>query len=83
MPLYLDVHKQVNGATDEAVADAHRRDLETQAKYGVKYLKYWFDASTGYVFCLVGAPNKDAAVRVHREAPGLVADNVYEVIEGT
>ena len=49
----------------------------------MKYLKYWFDASTGYVFCLVEAPSKDAAVRVHCEGHGLVADEIYEVVERT
>lgn len=39
----MDVHKGVDGLTAEAVADAHKKDLETQGKYGVKYLKYWFN----------------------------------------
>lgn len=37
---------------------------------------------TGDVFCLVEAPSKEAAVRVHQEAHGLVADEVIEVREG-
>lgn len=81
MPLYLDIHKKVDGATDEAVAAAHLKDLETQEKYGVKYIKYWFDESAGAIFCLVEAPNKEAAERVHREAHGLTADEIHEVTE--
>ncbi len=81
MPLYLDIHKKVDGATDEAVAAAHMKDVETQEKYGVKYLKYYFDESTGTIFCLVDAPNKEAAERVHREAHGLTADEIHEVTE--
>ena len=81
MPLYLDIHKKVDGATDEAVAAAHLKDLETQEKYGVKYMKYWFDEGTGTIFCLVEAPNKEAAERVHREAHGLTADEIHEVTE--
>jgi hypothetical protein len=81
MPLYMDIHKKVDGATDEAVAAAHRKDLETQAKYGVKYQKYWLDESTGTIFCLVEAPSKEAAERVHREAHGLTADEIHEVTE--
>jgi hypothetical protein len=50
--------------------------------YGVKYKKYWFDVGTGKVFCLVEAPSKEAAVRVHREAHGLLADEIVEVREG-
>ena len=81
MPLYMDIHKKVEGVTGEAVATAHMKDVETQEKYGVKYLKYYFDESTGTIFCLVEAPNKEAAERVHREAHGLTADEIHEVIE--
>ena len=81
MPLYMDIHKKVDGATADAVADAHAKDLEVQAKYGVNYQKYWIDENSGTIFCLVEAPNKEAAERVHREAHGLVADEVHEVKE--
>jgi hypothetical protein len=53
-----------------------------QKKYGAEYLKYWDDESTGKVFCLVEAPSKEAAIAVHREAHGLIADQVIEVKEG-
>jgi hypothetical protein len=82
MPLFMDIHHHVEGLTADAVAGAHQADLNTQAKYGVKYLKYWFDEATGKVFCLVEAPTKDAAIAVHREAHGLVADEIIEVKEG-
>jgi len=82
MPLYMDVHKNVDGATATAVADARLKDLQIQEKYGVKYCKYWLDESTGTIFCLVEAPSKEAAERVHREAHGLTADEIYEVMEG-
>jgi hypothetical protein len=81
MPLYLDIHKKVEGASADAVAGAHIKDLETQGRYGVKYIKYWLDESSGTIFCLVEAPNKEAAERVHREAHGLVADEIHEVSE--
>jgi Protein of unknown function (DUF4242) len=51
MALYMDIHRQVEGLTGEAAAGAHARDLDVQAKYGVKYLRYWYDESTGTVFC--------------------------------
>ena len=82
MPLFMDVHHHVEGLTAEAVAGAHQADLQTQAKYGVNYLQYWFDEASGKVFCLVEAPNKEAAEAVHREAHGLVADEITEVKEG-
>lgn len=83
MPLYMDIHEHIEGLTAEAVKGAHEKDLETQTKYGAKYLKYWFDESKGKVFCLVDAPSKEAAIAVHREAHGLVADEVIEVEEGS
>ena len=83
MPLYMDTHKKVEGLTAEAVAGAHKADLEVQGKHGVNYLNYWFNEAEGAVFCLVDAPNKEAAVAVHREAHGLLADDIIEVKEGS
>ena len=82
MPLFMDVHHKVEGLTAEAVAGAHQKDLETQGQYGVEYLKYWFDEGSGKVFCLVDAPDAEAAAQVHREAHGLVADQLVPVQEG-
>jgi hypothetical protein len=82
MPLYLDVHHKIEGLTKEAVASAHQRDLEVQDKHGVKYLRYWYDTESGRVYCLVEAPSKEAAEAVHREAHGLVADEINQVAEG-
>jgi hypothetical protein len=78
----MDVHHHIDGLTADAVADAHQKDLETQQKYGVNYRQYWFDEGTGKVFCLVEAPDKESAERVHREAHGLTADEIIEVQEG-
>ena len=83
MPLFMDTHSNVEGLTADAVAQAHAADLKTQAKYGVKYLRYWFDEANGKVFCLIEAPNKEAAIAVHREAHGLLADAIIEVKEGS
>ena len=83
MTLFMDVHEKVEGLTAEAVGNAHKADLETQSAYGVDYKQYWFDEGTGKVFCLVEAPDADSAIRVHREAHGLVADEIYEVSEGS
>lgn len=83
MPLFMDIHHHVEGLTADAVAQAHAEDLKTQERYGVKYLRYWYDESTGKVFCLVEAPSMEAAVAVHREAHGLVADEIVEVKEGS
>jgi hypothetical protein len=83
MPLFMDVHESLpDGATATDVANAHEADLKTQDQYGVKYLRYWVDDTKGKVFCLVEAPDAETAVTVHREAHGLVADQIYEVQEG-
>jgi Protein of unknown function (DUF4242) len=82
MPLYLDVHHKIEGLTKEAIQEAHRRDVEVQEKRGVKYLRYWYDTVSGRVYCLVEAPSKEAAEAVHREAHGIVADEITEVVQG-
>jgi hypothetical protein len=69
--------------TAEAVADAHAKDLEAQEKYGVNYIRYWFNEEKGEVFCLVEAPSAEAADAVHKEAKGLGADEITEVKEGS
>ena len=65
------------------VAKAHKADVETQGQYGVSYERYWVDEKAGKIFCLVDAPDAETAHRVHREAHGLVADEIYEVQEGS
>lgn len=83
MPMFLDVHEQLpEGAGFEDVVAAHAADLKTQAAYGVNYRKYWVDEGQGKVFCLVEAPSAEAAAAVHREAHGLVAEQIFEVREG-
>ena len=78
MPMYMDIH-EVHGATVEDVAKAHLADMAIQSKYGVEYLKYWFNESRGKIFCLCTAPNAEAAARVHQEAHGLLAEKIIEV----
>ena len=43
---------------------------------------YWVAEQEGKIFCLVDAPHADAANTVHREAHGLVADEIFAVTEG-
>jgi hypothetical protein len=82
MPLYLDIHNNVEGITPEMLEEAHKKDLEVQGKHGVSFQKYWFSASEKKIFCLCEAPNKEAAVAVHKEAHGKSADEIIEVEEG-
>ncbi|HEX8771871.1 MAG TPA: DUF4242 domain-containing protein [Acidimicrobiales bacterium] len=83
MALFMDVHQKLpDGATATDVAEAHKADLATQDKFGVNYVSYWVDDNQGKVFCLVEADNAEAAIACHREAHGLVADEIYEVTQG-
>lgn len=81
MPLFMDVHNIEGGVSAAAVAGAHQKDLETQARYKVSYLRYWVDEGAGKIFCLVNANSAEDANAVHREAHGLVADEIYPVSE--
>jgi hypothetical protein len=83
MTLFMDAHTLEGGVAVADVAAAHQADLETQAKHGVNYLRYWVDEAAGKIFCLVEAPDAETANTVHREAHGLVADEIYAVTEGT
>jgi Protein of unknown function (DUF4242) len=83
MPLYMDIHTITGGVSADDVAKAHIADLQTQGKHEVRYLRYWVDEPKGKVFCLVEAPSAAAAESVHREAHGMVADEIYQVQEGS
>jgi hypothetical protein len=82
MALFMDTHTLDGGVKASDVAQAHLADLQTQGTYGVRYLRYWVNEGEGKIYCLVDAPDADAAIRVHREAHGLVAESIYPVIEG-
>lgn len=82
MPLYMDIHHTGAPVSAADVAKAHEADLEVQGAHGVDYKHYWVDEEAGTIFCLVEAPNPEAANTVHREAHGLVADEIHEVSAG-
>jgi class 3 adenylate cyclase len=78
MPLYMDIHR-VEGATAEGLAQAHLADLKVQDALGVECVKYWFNESCGKVFCLIHAPDAEAANAVHAQSHGLLAEKIIEV----
>jgi hypothetical protein len=82
MALFMDAHTVEGGVSASDVAAAHQADLATQGSYGVSYTRYWVDEAAGRIFCLVEAPDAESANAVHREAHGLVADEIYQVAEG-
>jgi len=81
MATYLDIH-DIPGVKAADVVGAHAADVRVQDDFGVTYRHYWVDEEAGKVFCLVDAPDRDTANRVHREAHGLVAQTLYEVTQG-
>ena len=81
MPLFMDMHNIDGGVSAADVAGAHEADLATQGAYGVNYLRYWVDEEAGKIFCLVDAPDAEAANTVPRQAHGLVAAEIYPVSE--
>jgi hypothetical protein len=83
MALFMDVHNVEGGVSAADVAAAHEADLAAQGAHGVNYLRYWVDEEAGKIFCLVEAPDAEAANTVHRLAHGLVADEIYPVAEHT
>lgn len=78
MPIFLDRH-DLHGLTAADIAEAHRKDLELQERYGVRFLTYWFDQARSTAFCLIDAPDAATAMRVHHEAHGEVASEVIQV----
>ena len=79
MPLYMDVHRNLEGVTPDALRAAHLKDVEIQDQYGVHYHKYFFNQQTGTVFCLAEGPSAEACRTVHRASHGLDADDIIEV----
>lgn len=79
MPLFMDVHRNLEGLTAEALRQAHLKDVEAQARWGVHYHKYFFNEDTGTVFCLAEGPDAEACRAVHGASHGLVADDIIEV----
>lgn len=79
MPTYIDVHDIPGGVTADDVAKAHAHDVKVEGKYGVHYHKYWVNEKAGKIFCLCEAPSAEAAMQVHREAHGMVAEKIIQV----
>ena len=79
MPLYMDVHRNMNGITPDSLRAAHFQDLDVEERFGVHYHKYFFNEATGTVFCLVEGPSAEACRAVHRESHGLEPEDIIEV----
>lgn len=80
MPIYMDRHYNVD-FTPEAVAEAHRKDLEHAHEHGVEFKTYWFDKQRKTVFCLAEASEIDSVRKVHSIAHGDEPNEIIEVDE--
>jgi len=81
---YLDIHHLHPGKVKFAdVAAAHKKDLAIQRKLNVDFLKYWVDEKNGLVYCLSSAPDSNKVRETHRQAHGLLPEEVLEVTGGT
>jgi len=81
--LYLDIHELGPGnVTEEAVAEAHLKDLAVQGKYNVNFINYWVDEKAGKVVCLSNADNSNSVVSTHKEAHGLLPTEIHRVKQG-
>ena len=80
--LFMDIHFLGAGVTAKDVASAHQKDLATEGKYGVNISNYWLDEKEGVVMCLAEAKDSSALIKTHKEAHGLVPNNVYKVKQG-
>jgi class 3 adenylate cyclase len=81
MPLYMDIHRNMNVPVEDIV-EAHNRDLEAQGAFDVRYLPWFYNEDQGSIYCLVEAPSAEAAVEVHRHANGLTPDEIILVEQG-
>jgi class 3 adenylate cyclase len=80
MPYFMDRHDLV-GATPEAIAQAHVKDIEIQDRYGVRFVHYWYDHDRQHAFCLAQGPDLDTISAVHGAAHGLLPNRIIEVDE--
>jgi hypothetical protein len=82
--LFIDVHDLTPGKVTFAdVMAAHQKDLATEGKYDVTFIKFWVDEQRGKVYCLSSAKDSASVVQTHREAHGLLPSAVYKVSYGT
>lgn len=81
--LFIDVHHLQPGKVKyEDVVQAHAKDLATEDKYGVHFIKYWVDEDKGLVYCLSSAKDSASIANTHKDAHGLLPQEVYMVTDG-
>ena len=78
MARFMDVHEGFVGVSQEQFNAAHQADLDIQAEEGVSFDHAWLDPVIGKAFCLVTAPSREAAMRIHERA-GHPTSELYEI----
>jgi len=80
---YLDIHYLGAGKVTAAdVAGAHQKDLAVEGKHDVNFINYWVDPRSGTVVCLSQAPDSAAVIATHKEAHGLIPQEIMKVQPG-
>lgn len=80
---YIDVHRLPEGKVNfKDVAAAHLKDLAVQRKHNVEFIKFWVDEKQGTVYCLSTATDSSNIREAHREAHGLLPQEILQVEEG-
>lgn len=78
MTQFMDVHRGMEGITNDQLRQAHQADLAIEAEEGVHFERAWADPESGIVYCLSEAPSADAVQRIHERA-GHRADEIHPV----
>ncbi len=82
--LFIDVHNLEPGKITFAdVMAAHQKDLATEGKYDVNFIKFWVDEQKGKVYCLSSAKDSTSVIQTHAEAHGLLPSAIYKVTAGS
>jgi hypothetical protein len=81
---FIDVHDLEPGKLNfDDVKAAHQKDLATEGKYDVNFIKFWVDEKGRKVYCLSSAKDSQSIVQTHAEAHGLLPSHVFKVTQGT
>ena len=82
-PYFLDIHQLGAGKVTAAdVEKAHQKDLAVEKKYGVNFINYWVDETSGTVLCLSQASDASKVIDTHKEAHGLIPATIELVKQG-
>ena len=82
MALFWIIHNKIDESTVRALEGAHKMELTIDEPHGARCLRYWFNRTTGNVFCLVEGPDERATAAAHRSGSGFVPDVIIEVEAG-